>query len=458
MFEINELIQAIGASVVQKSKLFSVAGVSIDTRSIKPGDVFFALRGENFDGHDFTVCAAHKGAACIVKEKNKKIDLKRLKGVTVLEVDDSIQAFGRAARHHRRKFPIPVIAVTGSNGKTTTKEMLSWVLSLRYRVLKNEGTKNNHIGVPLTLLKLTSEHDVAVVELGTNHFGEIGYLSELCQPTMGIITNIGASHLEFFKNVKGVFREKFELVKKMRHPCVVILNADDPLMAPEVSANRNKPVVFGIGLNHTTDFTASAVKSLGLQTSFRINNHTMVLPNPGAHNVYNALCAGAAARILGFSYKEIAGRLKSFEFPKGRLQVRIQENIFILDDTYNANPFSFDSALTTLRDFKSTGRKILIMGDMMELGKDGESFHSRAGESAAGFCDAIITVGRLSQHAAEAAKKMNGMVSRVFACLTLQEARDVLYNKVSIRKNDVILIKGSRAMKMEEMVSSYNRT
>ncbi|MDD5669556.1 MAG: UDP-N-acetylmuramoyl-tripeptide--D-alanyl-D-alanine ligase, partial [Candidatus Omnitrophica bacterium] len=400
----------------------------------------------------FAACAAQKGARCIVKEKNKKIDLKRLKNVTVLGVNDTVKALGCAARHHRQKFSIPVIAVNGSNGKTTTKEMLSWVLSARYRVLKNEGTQNNHIGVPLTLLKLSSEHDAAVVELGTNHFGEIKYLSEICLPTMGIITNIGASHLEFFKDLKGVRREKFELIKNIRHPGIVILNADDPLMAPDVFANRSTPAVFGVGINHPSDFTASEVTSLKLQTSFRINNHTMVLRNPGAHNVYNALCAGAAARIVGFSYKEIAGRLKSFEFPKGRLQVLMREDVFFIDDTYNANPFSFHSALTTLKNFKTTGRKILVMGDMMELGKGGELFHSRAGESAAGFCDAIITVGRLSQYAAEAAKKMNGMISRVFACLTLQEAREALYNKVSIRKNDVILIKGSRAMKMEDMV------
>jgi UDP-N-acetylmuramoyl-tripeptide--D-alanyl-D-alanine ligase len=450
MFTVHELIQATGGKLRSGSQDIRVKGITIDSRKVKKGEVFLALKGDNFDGHDFIPQALKNGAACIIKEAGKgKFKSARC---ACLEVKDSIKALGDIARYHRRRFDIPLIAITGSNGKTTAKEMVSWVLSNKFKVLKTEGTKNNHIGLPLTLLGLQACHQAAVVELGTNHFGEIKNLASICLPDMGLITNIGPSHLENFGNVEGVLREKYSLADNLSSPAVLILNADDRLLRKKLISRRKSGLVLGFGTNPKSDFRLTQLERIKQGIRFRVNSRRqIVLPTIGAHNVYNALAAVSCARILGLGYNEIALRLSNFVFPSGRLKLRKFDSAQFIDDTYNSSPASLKHALYALEDFPSLGSKIVIMGDMMELGEDKKELHYLAGKHIARVCDKFIAVGELSKIAADAAKHSGFDTKNLFSCASADQARELLFSRIRPKKEDVVLIKGSRAMKMEKI-------
>jgi UDP-N-acetylmuramoyl-tripeptide--D-alanyl-D-alanine ligase len=450
MFTVQELIQVANAKIISGSPDIRVKGISIDSRTINNGEAFLALKGDNFDGHDFISVAQGKGASCIIKEAGQgKIKPGKC---AVLEVKDSINALGRIANFHRRRFDIPVIAITGSNGKTTTKDMVAWVLAKRMKVLKTEGTKNNHIGLPLTLLKLNSHDQAAVVELGTNHFGEIKNLAEICLPDIGIITNIGPSHLEHFGNELGVLREKFSLVENLRSSRIAILNADDRFLRRKISEKKTNGLILSFGVNRISDFRITDLDRAGEDLEFRVNGQRkLVLKTIGACNVYNSLAAISCARILGLSYSEIAAGLADFEFPSGRLKLRKFDSARFIDDTYNSSPASLKQALYALEDFSAQGAKILIMGDMMELGEDKEEFHYEAGKHIARVCDKFIAVGKLSKIAADAARHSGFDTGNIYSCASSEEAREILFNRVIPDKKDVVLVKGSRAMKMERI-------
>lgn len=460
MFKIDELLKITSGKWIVGSKIKEVKAISLDSRSIKKGEAFIAIKGDNFDGHDFIGEAIAKGAVCIIREK-AEMGYRPLAQAGVIEVMDTQKALGDIARFLREKSNIPFIAVTGSNGKTTTKDMIAWVLSKRFDVLKNEGTKNNQIGVPLTLLNLRPNHQIAVLELGTNHFGEIDYLAKICQPNIGIITNIGYAHLEYLKDLKGVFKEKYALVDNLKRPYISILNADDPFLRKKLIGKSKRTVIFGVGIKNKSDFFASDIRGVEKGIEFLINPDfsggkgkkglKIKLDTFGFHNVYNALVAAAVARIFGMDYEEIAFRLSLFKLPPGRLNFTTVHNIKFIDDTYNSNPVSFRQALNTLSNFKTKGRKILVMGDMLELGVDEKILHSQAGEEVVGICDTFIGVGDLSKLAVEAAKKAGFDIKNIFTCESSQKAREVLFNQISPGKDDIVLVKGSRLMGMEKI-------
>lgn len=459
MFKINELLEATGANLISQGKVFIVKGVSIDSRSIKPGDLFLAIKGDNFDGHDFIDQAVKKGATCIIGERIRRGLLKKksklYKNVSFLEVDETIKALGDIARFHRNKFDLPVVAVTGSNGKTTTKEMISWVLSKEFNVLKNEGTKNNQIGVPLTLLNLNHRHQVVVVELGTNQFGEIEYLSGICRPSIGVITNIGPSHLEQLVSLNGVLLEKSALLENLQLPGIAILNNDDEKLRGKISAENNNVFVLGFGIAQRSDFQAADIKVSSDKIGFWINSKQKItLKTPGSCNIYNALAAITVGRVFGIAYKDIALRLSSCSFPKSRLNIKKIKDTTFIDDSYNSNPLSLKNALSTLAELKTKGRKIVVMGDMLELGNAKESYHRDAGENAAGVCDVLVTVGKLAKLAAQTARSCGFDIKNIFTCSSSSEAKEVLFNKISPDKNDVVLIKGSRLMALEEIINN----
>ncbi len=446
MFKIAELVKATGGKLTCGKKGIMLKGLSTDSRSIKEGEAFIAIKGDNFDGHDFIAEAIKKGAGCIIGDKVTKF------AIACIKVKNSTKALGDIANYHRRKFRIPAIAVTGSNGKTTAKDMIAWVLGKDSRVLKNEGTKNNKIGLPLTLLRLNHEYQVAVLEIGTNHFGEVAYLSKICEPNIGIILNIGPSHLEHLKDHDGVFKEKITLINKLKNPAIGILNADDILLNKRLTQNTKKPFILSFGIKEKSDFNASGIKYNSSGLEFYVNcKNRFTLNTLGAHNIYNALAAIAVARIMGMGYNDIAARLAEFSFPQGRLNFIKLKNISFIDDTYNSNPLSLSSALEALDKLEPKGRKIFVMGDMLELGEKEESLHQKAGSQAAQVCDAFISVGVLSKLAAEAAKKRGLSPDKIFTCETSTEAKDILFNKLDLRENDVVLVKGSRRMKMEEI-------
>jgi len=464
VFKIHELLEATNGKLIKGRPPSSpsetnfvagklgglIRGISLDSRTIMAGEAFIAIKGNNFDGHDFIDTAIKKGASCIIKERGKaKFGPRK---AAIIEVRDTIKALGDIAKFHRKRFNVPVIAITGSTGKTTTKEMLSWILSSKFKVLKNEGTKNNNIGLPQTLLGLEKHHDIVIAELGTNHFGEIANLSEICQPNAGIITNIGPSHLEYFHDLNGVFREKYSLIRSLKGPSFAILNADDRFFKMRLLTKNHIPFMLGFSINNQSEFQASAIKNSSGKLEFCVNKkQKFILKTLGLHNIYNTLAAIACGRIFGMGYKDMAGRLGNFEFPEGRLKlIELKQKRFI-DDTYNSNPASLKQALKVLEDFKTDGEKIFIMGDMLELGKFAESFHYRAGKVVAKSCDKFITVGKLSKLAQEAAKKSGFNAKNIFSCDTASEAREILFKDIVPDKNDIILVKGSRAMKMEEI-------
>jgi len=450
MFKINELLKATSGTLICGEIDASAKGVSIDSRTIKPGEVFVAIKGDNFDGYNFIGQAVKKKASCIIAETIGR--KQAVKGVAFIKVADSVKALGDIARSNREKFNTPVIAVTGSSGKTTLKEMIYRVLSGKFRVLKNIGTENNHIGLPMALLSLDKSHDLAVLEIGTNHFGEVGYLAEICLPNIGIITNVGQAHLEHFGNLNGVFKEKYTLISRLKSPGIAVLNADDSLLKKRLAIQKGSRLILGLGIKNHTDFSASDIKDLSGKLEFLVNKkYRFTLKTLGYYNIYNALAAIAVGRVFGMGYKEISRRLRGFDFPQGRLKFRKAGNARFIDDTYNSNPLSLKQALEALANLKVKGRKIFVMGDMLELGKHRELFHRQAGRQAALACDALITVGRLSGLSAQAARDAGFCASNIFSCENSRQAREILFSNISPARDDIVLVKGSRRMRMEEV-------
>lgn len=447
MFKIDELLEASGGRLACGGRASFIKGISIDSRSMTPGDAFIAIKGNNFDGHHFIRDAAKKGASCIIYHSGVRIP--KQSRASFIKVKDTAAALGGIAAFWRKRFNIPVVAVTGSNGKTTTKDMIAHVLSHKAKVLKNEGTKNNHIGLPMALLGLDRSYDFAVLEAGSNHPGEIEYLARIARANIGVITNIGPSHLEHFGSLKGILKEKTSLLKYLSSPGIAVLNADNEHFSARLT--KSHPA-FGFGINAKSDFSASQVRAAGKGTEFLVNEkYKFALPVLGRCNVYNALAAIAVARICGLGYRDIALRLESFRAPAGRLNFIEVNGFRFIDDTYNANPLSLAQALLTLDKLQVKGRKILVMGDMLELGAKEKSFHRQAGRDAMDICDVFVAVGRLSGLSGRQAMACNHARKKVFMCGSALEARDVLFKKISLSPEDVVLVKGSRGMKMEQV-------
>jgi len=457
MFEVNELIEASGGELIRGNKGVRAGGISIDTRNIRPQDVFIAIKGNNFDGHNFVDEAVRKGASCIIRERSdeRRTTNDERRKVTIIEVKDTTKALGDITRFHRQKFNIPVIAVTGSNGKTTTKEMIAQLLSGKFTVLKNEGTKNNHIGLPMTLLRLRHGHSFAVLEAGTNHPGEIDELAGICLPNVAVITNVGPSHLQHFKDERGVYREKAALLKYLKSPRLAIFNADCRHLGPQILKTHKSRVIIGFGINRQADFAASDIRIKGNRLQFVLNHkYSFSLNSIGYYNVYNALAAVALARVFGIGYNDLIKKLGEFEFPKSRLKLLKLNNTNFIDDTYNSNPLSLQHALDVLKDLRVRGRKIFVMGDMLELGDRAEFYHSRAGQRAAEVCDCFIAAGELSGSAIKEARAKGLSEGSVFHCSDSLQARDILFKKITPGPDDIVLVKGSRSMKMEEIFNT----
>lgn len=446
MFNIEELLKATKAEPISVKKDAPIKGVSIDSRTLKRGDLFIAIKGERFDGHDFIVEAAKKGASCVVAERNilQKVN------IPLILVKDSIKALGDIAHFHRKRFTVPVIGITGSCGKTTAKEMLSFLLEEKFRVLKNEGTKNNQIGLPMTLLKLNPHHDIVVLEMGSNHFGEIKYLSKISAANIGVILNIGPAHLEFFGNLSAVFREKYELIRNLNEPAIGILNADDKFLSTILKKNEDK-TLFGFGLKSKCDFLARDLRTDKDGLVFELNRYRIRLNSPGLFNAYNALASVACVRLFGLSYPAAISRLEKFKSPPGRLNLRKINNAVFIDDTYNSNPLSLKESFNALKNIGTKGRKIAVIGDMLELGRKAKGFHLQAGKTLSQICDIIIIAGKFSRYIALGAKKSRFNKEGLYLCGSSREAKDILFNVIKPSTDDVVLVKGSRAMKMEEV-------
>jgi UDP-N-acetylmuramoyl-tripeptide--D-alanyl-D-alanine ligase len=426
--------------------------VSIDTRTLQPGALYVALQGQNFDGHDFVDAAQRQGAAAAMVHRPVTHSL------PTLQVDDTRLALGRLAAAWRARHNIPMVAVTGSNGKTTVKEMIAAILAQRGEVLATQGNLNNDIGVPLTLLRLRDSHYCAVIEMGANHPGEIAYVAQLARPGIGVVTNAGAAHLEGFGSLEGVARSKGELFQALDADGVAVLNADDrfaPLWAQLIGARTT----LRFSVEQAADVSVvpgTEQMEIGdaLTTRFTLRTPAGDIPIRmqlcGRHNVSNACAAMAAALAAGAGVTDIQRGLASLQAVKGRLQLkRVTAGVRVLDDTYNANPTSLRAALQVLA--AAPGKKILVLADMGELGAGAEGLHGEIGEEAreAGVAQ-LFTVGELTRFTSQ----RFGAGARHFA--TQDELIAVLRAELGATAQQAVtvLVKGSRRMQMERVVAA----
>lgn len=447
MFSIDDILAATGGRLIDGPSRGKVKCVSIDSRTAAKGQLFIAVKGDIFDGHDFVADVVKKDVRVIVVHKAVNA---AVEGVSVILVGDTTRALGALARFHRLRFKIPVIAITGSAGKTTTKEMAAAVLGRTHAVLKNEGTQNNHIGVPLTLLKLKPAHDLVVLECGTNQPGDIVWLADIARPDTAVFTNVGESHLEKLKSKAGVLKEKWKLTAFMRRG-TVILNADDPLLIRQKTMVPPgiKVITYGIDADADVKARAAAIQD-GRRFQFAVKGQPFELNSCGRGNISNALAAYACGRLYKVPVADIAAALKKFQFPQGRGQILKLGSGWLINDAYNANPVSMRGALQTLRALTVAGKKIVVAADMLELGSSAEVLHKDVGRAAAqSAVDVLITVGTLAKSMADEASRRNkGM--RVFAFDDAGQAQQCLAGVFN--NGDAVLVKGSRRMKMEHVV------
>jgi len=452
-FTIEEICVATGGRLIGgNGKNIEIKGVSTDTRTIKEKQLFIPLLGENFDGHDFIPDAVQKGAAAVITQYSH---IKITGDIPVIFVKNTLTALQDIAMFHRKRFNIPIVAVTGSTGKTTTKDMIYYVLSERYDVLRTEGNLNNEIGLPHTLLRLNDAHDIAVLEMGMSGFGEIHRLAEISRPKVGVITNIGVSHIEKLGSKQNILKAKMEIFDFFTPDGIAVLNGDDELLW---SIRDNLPFTIKyFGTGDRVDIRACRInESNDEKISYEINiegvNYSIDINAPGIHNIYNSLAAIAVGRLFGLEMEEIQNGLKKFKPAAMRLNIiNTPANIKIIDDAYNASPDSMIAALTILSQSKGN-RKIAILGDMLEMGDYSEKAHRDVGTAVAQRgVDILITRGNESRKIGEQAKQC-GMDDRyIYNCSSNKDVIELL--GTMIQQGDTILVKGSRGMKMEEIVS-----
>jgi UDP-N-acetylmuramoyl-tripeptide--D-alanyl-D-alanine ligase len=432
-------------------------GISIDSRTIERGDVFIALRGVRFDGHQFIKEAMEKGAEGVLIENGflgQTGDL-GLGEKTVIAVEDTLRALGDIAKSWRKGHPIPLIAIAGSNGKTTTKEIAATLLEGSFRVLKTSGNRNNLVGLPLTLLDLRAEHDMAVVEMGMNAKGEIERMTEIANPDVGLITNISEAHLEGLGTFEELVRAKGELWHTMRPDGLIVVNQDDVNVMKCAEGYPGKRVTFGLEV--PSDVTAQRVrieggKGVRFSLALRGEEVEVTFPMMGISSVYNALAGAAVASIFGVQLREIKERLEGLKPFSMRMEIiRLDNGAIIINDAYNANPRSMELALKVLSEIKDAEREIAVLGDMLELGRFSEEAHARIGEKVASLgVDFLLTLGERAEIIAKKARQKGLNEDRV---VVSKDYRDLLLRlKKIIQRGDWILVKGSRSMSMEKIV------
>jgi UDP-N-acetylmuramoyl-tripeptide--D-alanyl-D-alanine ligase len=433
--------------------------VAIDSRQIGPDQVFVAIRGENHDGHEFIDDVVANGCRGVVVQADQLDDYKceqlRSAGVAVIGVDDTIRALGALAAYHRRRMPARIVALTGSNGKTTTRAMTASVLSRRFETLATQGNLNNEIGVPLTLFGLAPHHEMGVIEMGMNHAGEIDRLGRIATPDFGMITNVAPAHLEGLQTVQGVRDAKGELLDHVAPDGRVILNADDPLVR-ELAARSRAEIVF-YGQAHDAHVRAEAIEATAAGTRFILRlphaSGPIQLKVPGAFMVANALAASAAGYILGVDLADIQAGLATVQPVAGRMQIqRLADDITIINDCYNANPASTAAAIKTLTALKGTARGILVLGDMLELGREAAALHRLTGERAGSADLERLYVHGPHAEAVAAGARSAGMVAERILTGPVPDICDDLTAR--LQTGDWVLIKGSRGMRMERVVEA----
>jgi UDP-N-acetylmuramoyl-tripeptide--D-alanyl-D-alanine ligase len=455
---VEEIKNALRAELKTALCKAMVGAVATDSRLVKAGDLFVALRGEKFDGHNFIAGAIENGAVAVLVDRNIPLpEAVNEKQVCVMKVDDSVEALGRLARFYRRNLlrSVRIIGVTGSNGKTTTRQMIYHVLSKHKKGYQSPKNFNNAIGVPLTIFGIDPDHEFAVVEIGTNHPGEVAALSRIIEPDIAVITHVGPTHLEGLRDVEGVSVEKVSIVAGLKEHGVIICGTDHEPTLEKVRALGHHLITFG--LDEQADVSGRKVKQEWGKLSFETSDQCEVkLPIGGLHNVKNALAALAVTRRMGIANRDFAAAMADFEAVPGRMNYHHIKGITIIDDSYNANPVSMEAALAELDSHTGAGRRIFVCGDMCELGEASAEYHRKLGRSVKqSRVDILMTVGERGAITAQAA--LEAGMGRSSVQRSVSSKRLARLIKSMIRDEDVILVKGSHAMQMELVVQSLQR-
>jgi UDP-N-acetylmuramoyl-tripeptide--D-alanyl-D-alanine ligase len=428
-----------------------VSKVSTDSRTLQPGELFVPLRGENFDGHQFIEQVSERGAVGAMVEASWSGAAP--KAFALIRVPDTLAGYQALATNYRKSLPLKVIAITGSNGKTSTKDFVAATLSRGFRVTKTEGNFNNHVGLPQTMLAASSEDEIAVWEIGMNHPGEVAALAKLAAPDAAIITNVGLAHIEFMGSRDAIALEKGALAEAVGQGGTVILNADDPFSASIAERTQARVILAGIE-NGSVRATELRQSPTGCEFTILEGAHRCraQLPVPGIHMVQNAMLAVAAGRAFGLSLEECAAGLASTPLTKARLQIKEINGIQFIDDSYNANPDSMKAALRTLVELDTEGRRVAVLGQMSELGKESERSHREVGERAAALgIDELIAVGSTGAGIARAAQRAG--LAKSLSVDSPEDAAGLLRKTAS--PGDLILVKGSRSARMERVLEAF---
>jgi UDP-N-acetylmuramoyl-tripeptide--D-alanyl-D-alanine ligase len=455
--QLEEVAKAIGGTLAGPGNV-TARGYSIDTRTLNPGELFFAVRGPRFDGHDFLRQAVEKKAAGVVVETAA---IEPSSAVGVVRVKSTVEALQDLARFVRRQWSGPIIGVTGSAGKTTTKEMIATVLSKKFTVMRSIGNLNNEFGLPLCLLRIERSQTMAVLEMGMSAKGEIRKLASIAEPNEGVITNVNPVHLEFFDSIEGIAEAKAELLAGLVPPRVAYLNNDDPLV--RAMAEKFSGTVFTYGIDSQATFKAHHVRDLGLGGSAFTVSHSgrdtdFVLPLLGQHNIANALAAVAVGISHGISWDDVSGAIAGIRPEKKRGEVvRFKEGFDVIDDSYNSNPKALTEMIRFLGKLQGYQRKIVVAGEMLELGSTAAELHRSCGrEAAIAGAALIVGVQGEARSVLEGAREAGVEESRLRFAANSEEAGEIVAS--TVRSGDVVLVKGSRGVKLEQVLNALRLT
>lgn len=458
LLKAGEIAKITGGEILSGSAERICKGVSTDSRDIDRGNLFVPIIGGNFDGHDFIGKAVEQGAAVVLVQRDKSERFKcSVTDVPIIIVGDTLKSLGDIASFWRKQFDVPIVAVTGSSGKTTTKEMIASVVSLSRNILKNHGNFNNLIGLPLTLLQLNDGHKAVILEMGTNRRGEIERLTHIADPDVGIITNTGPAHLEGLKSLDLVVKEKGDLFGNMKNNGVAVVNRDDSAISDLLERWKGKSLTFGMYGNAfvtAEDVTVEGREGINFTLAIEGKRKRINIDAMGRHNVSDALAAAACSWALGIEYNQICSGLEGFKQLPGRMRLhRLKKGISLIDDTYNANPASTREAIETLNEIKGDNDIFVVMADMLELGDSAAKMHEEIGSlMARRGVKRIFLSGNLVMSLANGAKKEGLMQDQIVLQATPEMVVDQLYSFV--KRGDFILVKGSRGMKMEQYVNA----
>jgi len=446
---LNVLAQWCGGTLFPENAVGTITGMQRDSRGVRVGDLFVALPGERVDGHDFVEQAKKAGAVAALV--SRKLDC----SLPQIVVEDTLKAYGAIAREYRQNADISVVAITGSVGKTTTKEMISCVLSGKYRVAKTQGNHNNDLGLPMTIMDMPANTQIAVLELGMNHFGEMSYLTSIARPNTVVITNIGTMHIEHLGTREGILKAKLEIMEGIQEDGVAVFNGDEPLLW-NMREDTHRRIYFGIE-NDQCDVVAEEIRPMDGGVYFTVRGmgqrFQIFVPQEGRHMVYNALAAVVVGLLNGVSPESIQYQLGLFHNAGMRQNIFEENGFVIIEDCYNAGPESMEAALRVLGDHKTEGRRIAVLGDMLELGNRAMAEHYRVGRLAAQEADVIMAYGEHSQRIITGA--ITGGKSPKFA-MHFEKQEDMASSLRRLAKaGDVLLFKGSRGMHMEAVLQAF---